>query len=266
MKRETKSWAVTGAVKIGHHHHQKGDNCQDAVALASVTDPAGTNWLFGIVCDGCGGVENGRNEVGATLLADFCMRELVSYTLEERGVYYSIEYLFRSIQRYIEVNLWPTRTAREIAGHIEKYWLSTILGFAMHDEFGMIFYAGDGIHVIGDSITRIEQNNQPHYLAYRCIPIPSQFGVSADLIPGYFMIDEFNPKEINRLMIATDGFENHNELKLANARKTDPELPPQLHGQQWGKKGQTGLKRWMNSRSDRGYFDDDCAIVVVERK
>ena len=56
-------------------------------------------------------------------------------------------------------------------------------------------------------------------------------------------------------------FTNHTDALLRN-----PELPDSLHGQQWGRKGKIGLKLWMNTRSHKGYFKDDCAIITVERK
>ena len=102
----------------------------------------------------------------------------------------------------------------------------------------------------------------PRYIGYNCLYMPELVGVTADNIPKEFHWEHIAPE--SRVMIASDGFGTNNPDKLAVARKRE-ELPDSLEGLQWGKKGQFGLKKWMNSRSDRGYFEDDCFIITAER-
>jgi hypothetical protein len=136
------------------------------------------------------------------------------------------------------------------------------------DHDGIVFHCGDGVYACDDDLHVIDQNNIPRYIAYHCLRNPEEVGVDPEIIPSAFETDELRTDlsgDAQRIMIASDGFDHHNEQKLSLSRQKHPELPPSLHGQQWGKTGNFGLKKWMNSRSDKGYFEDDCFIITVER-
>jgi len=74
------------------------------------------------------------------------------------------------------------------------------------------------------------------------------------------------PDGASKLMIASDGFVHHDKHKLEISRQQNPDLPACLNGQQWGKKGNVGLKKWMNTRHHLGYFADDCFVITAERR
>ncbi len=282
MRYETKKWSITGAVKIGHHHHQQGNNCQDALAFSTEEIPGDNTFLFGVVCDGCGGVVDadgnpvGNTEVGAKLLSNYAVQEIRRLLRGRYTAYQIPALLFRSIVNYIDLHTYfgcRGEEEVEVVKLIEHFWLCTVLGFIIDegDERGIFFYAGDG--VIGtrrscgldEPLFRIDQKNEPTYPAYQCLHHPEKYGVQPKHIPQTFQTRKFE-SAVSKLMVATDGFETHNEIKLGLAKERQPDLPKSLHGLQWGKKGQTGLKRWMNSRSLLGYFDDDCALIVAEKK
>ena len=150
----------------------------------------------------------------------------------------------------------------EIATNIKHYWLATIVGFILTDNQNLVFWCGDGIYVIDDELTSIDQNNRPTYIAYNSLHVPDEVGVTLEYIPHNFEYKLLSSP--NKIMIASDGFENHNTDKICTFQEQEPEASLDLNGQQWNKKGQFGLKKWMNSRSDRGFFEDDCFIITAE--
>ncbi len=271
MRVENKTWTCSGAVKIGHSHYEKGQNCQDSFCLSNPQDDQ--EWLIGVVCDGCGGVEGGRNEVGSALLSDLIVNHLIDCCRRCHDPMISLNYLFGSIEKYIQsvkqnqLSYMPLPRDFSSSLFISQFWLTTILGFVITNDKVIFFSCGDGVYMLDDTIVTIEQDNAPHYLAYRCLNSSERDAIPEGLIPNGFQYDDYPLEGTNKIMIATDGFENHSYFKLvANKQRTEPGLLGFLHGEPWDKKGQTGLKRWMNSRSDLGYFDDDCAIITAERK
>lgn len=275
MRVNSKNWIATCGVKTGHYHLYKGANCQDAAAIV-----AGPDMVAGIGCDGCG--EGNHSELGAIATTNFALREILRLRRQGYGSRTIVEHLFPAIVRFIDMNIFltcPVETPVEVADFIKHHWLCTLMGFILFDEpddeteqRGMIFWCGDGVissvggaprTAVQESHTIIDQDNAPTYIAYNCVRSPSEVGVEPHHIPKSFsccVIDNFTA----RVMIASDGFDHHNPDKLLKSRENDPDLPGELFGQQWSKKGQTGLQRWMNSRSDRGFFHDDCFIITAE--
>ncbi|MHA2279597.1 MAG: protein phosphatase 2C domain-containing protein [Promethearchaeota archaeon] len=271
MRRNSDNWTVTCGVKVGHHHLYKGANCQDAACLAAI--PASNGFgeiVIGVGCDGCG--EGQNSEMGAIALANYILRECLQHHSRGRAPSKILEYLFYSVVQFVDTNVRltvpfygdPSRDAVEVAEFIKNHWLATILGFILTPEQSLIFWCGDGVFKVDDGdLLYIDQENVPKYIGYNSLYRPQSVGVADDNIPTQFFWEEIYPQE--RVMVASDGFTTFNQDKLAAAREKE-ELPDELDGQQWGKKGQFGLKKWMNSRSDRGYFDDDCFIVTAERR
>lgn len=262
MRIDTDNWSVSSAVKIGHHHLYKGANCQDTADFF-VSDDI----ICGVGCDGCG--EGLYSEIGARMLCNFALSEIARLHQMKFSPEEKLTILFGSLIRFIDMQVYlscPLGTPQQIAYYIKHHWLTTIMGFIINEKegSGVIFHCGDGVYSCKDNIT-IDQSNAPRYIAYNCLRDPQLVGVESEMIPTNFETKFFGAS-INRIMVASDGFDNHNEQKLILAMQKDSELTWDLHEQQWGKRGNFGLKKWMNSRSDRGYFDDDCFIITAERK
>ena len=272
MRVDTNDWSVTSAVKMGYHHLYKGANCQDEADFF-----ASDEIICGIGCDGCGSGDH--SEVGARMLCNFALSEVAR--LHQMG--YSeqriVDTLFASLMRFIEMQIYlacpSADTPEQIAHYIKHHWLATVMGFIIREQprhedgpqvhHGVIFHCGDGVYAIDDEVVSIDQGNVPTYVAYHALREPHKVGVTEDVLPYCFTTAEFDATDIHRIMIASDGFEHHHEHKLALSRQKHSGLATSLHGQQWGKKGQVGLKKWMNSRFDLGFFDDDCFIITAER-
>lgn len=264
MRQNNDEWSVASAVKVGHYHAFKGANCQDAADFFVADDI-----ICGIGCDGCG--EGNHSEVGARMICTFGLSEVsrlhqMGFTAER-----ILCDLFCSIVRFIEMQIFhiagPACYSNEqIAYYVKHHWLSTVIGFIIQEnKDGIVFSCGDGIYGVDDDVIVIDQNNTPKYIAYQALKNPESVGVNPENIPLQFVKHKFEANTVNRLFVASDGLDQPDEQKISLARLREPDLPFSLHGQQWGKKGQFGLKKWMNSRWDRGYFDDDCCIVTAER-
>jgi hypothetical protein len=261
MRVDTDRWTVSAAVKVGHHHLYKGANCQDAADFF-----ASDEIICGIGCDGCGSGD--YSEVGARMLCNFALSEVsrlhrMGFTSDE-----IVTTLFGSLTRFVDMQVHlacPIETPQQIAYYVKHHWLATMMGFIIPREgSGIIFHCGDGIYACDDYHHELDQQNVPHYLAYHCLRDPGSVGVGPDVIPMAFETLSFDANT-KRVMVASDGFSHHNEHKLSLSMQKHSELTPVLFNQQWGKTGQFGLKKWMNSRSDRGYFEDDCSIITAER-
>lgn len=289
MRRNSRNWSISCGVKAGHYHLYKGANCQDAAAITA------TDLVVGVGCDGCG--EGEHSELGAIATVNFALREILRLRSSGYDLKTVVEQLFPAIVRFIDMNIFftcPVEFPEGVADFIKHHWLSTVMGVIMLDDMewvhhchgepvnvhlqhdgvrGIVFWCGDGIYstkTSGDTLAvdvPIDQQNVPTYIAYNCVRNPARVGVEPHNIPKSFntRLIRFD-EDITSVMVASDGFEHHNPNKLQATREKEPDLPSGLCGQQWNKKGQFGLKKWMNSRSDRGYFDDDCFIITVERR
>lgn len=274
MKREIDQWIASAAVHIGHSHHQKRQNCQDASAIKVWESTTGKPFVAGVIADGCGGIHDdlqkyglsGHSEIGACLLVEQTLANLFHFTQSKYNVDGSIKpvltWLFDVLRDFIMQSI--PRGRFEIDGQIDdfilsiqQFWLATIIGFVVTDNEAYIFHSGDGCYQIDDEFKPIDQDNMPAYLAYSCLA--SKSVVPQEKCPKEFVIIPFDPNA-KRVMIATDGFNCHD---LSRVSQDDPQ---HLHGQQWNRPGQFGLKKWMNTRFDHGYFEDDCAIALLERK
>lgn len=249
------NWSICGNTKIGHYHKQQDRNCQDHCCYDVVN-----NCIIGVVSDGCS--DGKHSEVGAKLISEQILWMLRKNVCSSN---FDIDYLFWPLQNYL-FHMVNSRIAsnlyllsdEEVATILREYFSATILGLIIKDDYGLIFNVGDGIWCLNSDncqdINHIDQNNTPNYFSHACVRNPEKFGLSAPYIPKNFNCHFFNPNEYDKIMIATDGFITHN-TDLLN-----------LHGQQWDKRGNFGLAKWMNMKYREGYFYDDCAIITVEKQ
>lgn len=272
MRIETNDWTIAGASKMGLDHLSIRQNCHDAYTFGAEKDV-----VFGAVLDGCG--SGNHSEVGAKLTASYMGK--VMPELLRRGKFLPDE-LFRLIVSFVKRNVALFDDGLEVwtmddqAACINDYWLFTVLGFVVEPELTRVFYAGDGTYDVNDVITHISSpGNAPQYIAYNCISDRSLL-YDPNIVPSSFVICEFPTKEVQRISVATDGFHSKQEwVKQFNSKtgrfetqrdeQNNPVVLPPIE-QCWGLKGNVGLNKFLNKKSDMGYFTDDCAIVTAERK
>lgn len=220
---------------IGRDHMLRQANAQD-----SYTVMERDGHVIGVVCDGCGGGEH--SEVGATLAAQYIAGQVAEMigsgvTLDNiPGELYGRTVRFLD---YLTVGMQPAnRTA-----FIQHYLLFTVVGVIANEHEAVIFSAGDGLVVVDDTVTKIDQSNTPAYIAYRLL--------DEEQIGGFDMPDGFDVCRLAawaRLAVASDGFE--------------VELLPEV----WGITHSRGLQRKLNMWSNMGRrFQDDATIITVER-
>ncbi len=237
----------------GYAHSRKLINNQDASVASSVTIGDST-YHFGAVFDGCTGGrgKQSKTEVGATLLAAFFRSEipmiLAAHTAlsDVPGILYqrSIGY-FGSIARSTVMGAPDT-----LWQFVQNHLLCTILGYIADEEQLLFFSAGDGVLVVNDTVTIINQDNKPLYLAYHLLDSRS---IGKVQLPTSFVTTAFPRKDVSRFAVSTDG--------LANVATENGE---HLHGV-WNYEpgAKAGLQWHLNKcSSERHLFEDDCTVIA----
>lgn len=264
MRITTNSWTVSSGVKTGHGHLFKGTNCQDSADFF-----ANDEIVCGIGCDGCS--EGNYSEVGARMLCVYALSEVARMHRMGFNLARITDNLFASVVRFIQSQVFHLAgpacyDSFQIAEYIKNHWLATMIGFIVQGDNGVIFSCGDGVYELDGTRILINQNNFPKYIAYQAVKDPEMVGVTAEVLPTTFQVEEFDAARVKRIMIASDGFCHHNErmMEINRQKSFCPTIPSSLNAP-WGKHGHYGLKKWMNVRSSEGYFEDDCFIVTAER-
>ncbi|MCU0496717.1 MAG: protein phosphatase 2C domain-containing protein [Anaerolineae bacterium] len=221
---------------IGRDHLLRQANCQDSYALIEHED-----YIIGIICDGCSQGE--RSEVGAMLGAEYLSRRAAQLLEEGHNAHDLPECLYQDTLSFLE-NLCTLMPDLQRRIFVQKYLLFTVVGVIIHHETSVLFTAGDGLLVIDDFKTMIDQKNEPTYLAYHL--------VKGHLPPAYQLPTGFEcqtlAKNWQRLAIGSDGF----ELDLVS------EL--------WGQSHPRGLQRKLNYWSNQERrFKDDTTLIVIEK-
>lgn len=267
MRLTTKSWSISGKSQLGWNHERTTKNNQDAYSFGSIQDK---DIVFGFVSDGCSLGEH--SEVGSKTLVEFAKTQTLHLLSLENSTEQIINKLFADIRLFIRNQVLQIVGEDEIrqAEFLFHYYCATLIGVIIKEtdeSIGNIFYAGDGVTFPGPSgdLFKIDQQNKPHYMAYAALDHPEKFKVPIDVIPQNFIRYSI-PKNTDKIMIATDGFEDHSKRKIdANAKINGVTRPYSLHGLQWEKKGHYGLHRWINTMSEYGYFNDDATLITIER-
>lgn len=251
---------VQGGSLQGHSHLNNKKNCQDAFQFELFND-----CCFGIVSDGCG--ESKHSEIGSVLTTRFLSKCLLDYYNKcangdnnlRLGYFQAIlftklkEYLTRTIDDLEYSNATYLNASNSYPNIVNDLFLATVLGFYWDSTDFFIFYSRDGVYAINnDELINLDNNGSPPFPAYSTFPVV--LTVEKEFIIHKFELLSFPAENIKRVMIGTDGF-------LTSVNKL-----PSLHGQQWGHPGNLGLKLWMNRQFKEGHFDDDCTLVVAERK
>lgn len=232
---------ISSASVTGRDHLALYKNNQDSTAFW-LSDDAG----FGVACDGCGSGKH--SEVGAALSASILSgwsRVMVMDYPDSSDCSYQAVGVYSFIHQLVNILVDSLRSIRnELPPHVRgrsqftsEFLLATVVGFVWKGNKGAVFQCGDGIYLLGDEVTETDQNNTPRYPAY-------VMDRQSRREPEDIQIKEFDRTKINRVSVATDGFNPQTILAASEL-------------------GGNGLQRWMNVSRNNGHFRDDSSIVTA---
>lgn len=214
--------------KIGQHHLEFGENCQDA-GIYKVYMPEDNPYsneeecfnVHKLVCDGCG--EGKHSEVGAKL-----------YTLLNKAPIVDLNTALDSIVRLLTQSsddkslFMPMQKLKINPQVIKDYCCFTILDVWDMDDLEypedshfLVYYCGDGYIITQDhdddiNFIKLDDGDYPKYMAYNYLDKEhlSQYkeGVS-------FERESYNKSEFKNVGVASDGIRfilNHEDKDLVN--------------------------------------------------
>ena len=231
---------------IGREHIRLWKNNQDGEKTGSVTVGEKT-YYFGFVSDGCSGGAN--NEVGSRLIVSYLISEVSMMIAMGAKLETIPDQLFNRAVGYFRsiASLTCVGDPRQIVDFIKHHLLCTVIGFIMNDEDLIIFSAGDGIIVVNDKVTQIDQNNTPKYLAYHLLD-RQYLKLQDGELPQTFETEVYDVKAVNKFAICSDGI---TEGAISHL---------------WGHKHPLGVERRLKVLVNQKIepFFDDCTAIVVE--
>jgi len=242
-------WNINSASIIGRDHELTKKNKQDFVC-SYVSD----NFVIGVVCDGCG--ESQYSEVGASLIGTFVLNYFKLYLRaasdDDLHIKTSLESCFSdfmfSFQRSLLFYCINDSTKEQVL-FIKEFMLSTCLFCVLVNDKVIIGHCGDGVIIIDDQTRSLDQKGSPNYIAYKNIPKEALETSPSEL--EFFKIEILDQKDINKIVIGTDGIQPLIDKSLIN----------QLYGTQ-----KRQLQRKFNIWQEQKIFGDDATCIVIEKQ
>lgn len=165
------------------------------------------DFLIGVVCDGCGGVENGYSEFGARLGARLVAKNLADFLAAGASLANSTDEVLEQVAQRVTEQLkfvaemgTVSRLGRDAFAN--QHFLFTIVGVAVTKETTLVFSYGDGVFAVNGDVSVIPPypENQPPYIAYRFM--------SSDVDPSLFRFETralLPTAEVSSVLIGSDG-------------------------------------------------------------
>lgn len=261
----------------GFQHRKLGFNNQDGVLLESFYIPSfGKTYHVGIVCDGCTGLPGySKTEVGGSLLPVFAYARLQEFVCNgiqppelPRVLYQSCTEFMRDLaNKIMPVSIaWDyppefkklavsrkdiaARLAWDVTARFRADYLSaTMLGFVSDEQQIVVFQSGDGVILVNDELTIIEQDNKPDYMVYS-INNPGQgFGIKT-----------YEVADIQRFALCSDGLRH----LMDNGDGTPSEFCDRMFSHE--PRHILGLQLLLNNTfvGNEDKMGDDCSGVTLE--
>lgn len=231
-------YKLTSAQHVGRSHLLLARNYQDALAVVDTPD-----CQIGVICDGCS--EGAHSEAGATLGAALIASRLAWHRSSFPTIDKTLDFVaLRLLDHWKDLLASYCFSPRQHVQFIQDHLLFTVVGFIATPQRVTVFHAGDGVYVVNEQVTLLDEMNAPHYLAYHLIP----HAVERELPPFGFSIESWTTAEVERLMIGSDAWVD------------EPDLLPGV----WQ---QPHLQRCLNVWSDKEHrFFDDVSVITLERQ
>lgn len=205
--------SMRAGTKQGSKHVQLGYNNQDGYLADTFAVPAWRKrYHVGIVSDGCSGKPAfSRTEVGARLLPPYVYGRIQGLVcsgtkLEDIArvcLYPMVTEFIRTMENLVMPGnvSWPYPVpidGREGWGAGQRFradfMSATLLGFITDEIDLVVFSAGDGIKLVNNDLTVIDQNDQPDYPA-----------ASVNRLGGGFNVQCYKMDDVSRAAVMTDG-------------------------------------------------------------
>lgn len=260
---------------IGTYHQSMYINNQDAFSYSVYSSPDGKfNQIIGIVSDGCGSGKHSDfgSKVVSTMLLNFLKGTKVIKEDDEETEYFLVHTLGARLYRwYVSLlgNLgFDHKDYEEELQFVYSHLLSTFVGFVIEDDKTVIFSSGDGVYVVNDEVTVIDQDNMPAYFMYKLVAhLKNQISVNKDFD---IQVNKILPtKELRNLIVATDGAEHiiyhaDEEYKMFNKVKKVGDLT-QFITEPIYRNNTRAVNKRLNVLLNKKYLGDDTTLIVVNR-
>lgn len=155
------SLQVAGGSILGRDHLLAGKNNQDAYYWSQQQDQT-----IAVVCDGCGSSK--FSEVGAQLAARLLVASLSKNFLNKDACL--IDALLERTRQDVLAQF--RHLVNDLGGSfsqtVENYFLFTVLGLVVNQDYFFSFSLGDGLIIINEELQVLPEvkNNAPTYLGY----------------------------------------------------------------------------------------------------
>ncbi|MFT3771871.1 MAG: protein phosphatase 2C domain-containing protein [Minicystis sp.] len=251
---------IAGGTVTGRSHALVGRGNQDAYAFRTAGDH-----LVAAVCDGCG--SGAHSEVGAELGARLVTALLLGRLAENAGL--TDGELWDALRRDVLAALRPAVIAAgdRVSATVAELMLFTIVGVAIRGDTGVVFAAGDGVVAVDGEVQRLGPfpGDAPPYLGYGLIDAGA---------PGFSVVRTFAAKEVNHVLIGTDGAAALAEVEGGRLFRRLWEDERHFGNRDGIRRSLALLNReeakpiWAERRMERkrGLLEDDATVVVVRRK
>jgi hypothetical protein len=263
---------VAAGSLCGREHERTGKNSQDALRILS-----GDGWLVCIVADGCG--SGAHSEVGAKLGSEL-VANLIAGELRINPENRLCRLLERVRKRALgELSALSSLIPGTIEERVTDFFLFTLVGCVVTELRTAVFSLGDGVVGINSAITVLDHANTPPYLGYGLLARPDEDAAAA--APRFEIHADLSTKEVDSLLLATDGFAKVYSLDKDDPRHTAAEQLGHLweHDRFFSNPARvtrelTLLGRpkqtidWERRRMSRpaGVFDDDSTVIAIRRR
>lgn len=224
----------------GSAHRKLDYNNQDAVLIFEAED-----LLIGIVADGCGSGSN--SEVGAQLgvkrITKIIYEKIKSNVDWKKNLKPEMQNYAKTLAELHDVNL---------AEFVRDYLLFTLVGFVKYEDNITLFSYGDGVIVIDDNISIIDQNNRPKYLNNEL-----KNGEGAD-----FQFQEFK-YEGQKILIGSDGVEDIidgiNKKTIVEYSKFNDFISDEFNYS-----NPIQIPKFLQKYSKSNILKDDCTLIMIK--